>query len=976
GLNFRDNPGDIFVRGDNTTQNFTRLTVENFNLVGGDITFDTARISVLPGGRFELGGLSAAGVVGINENGSLSFPDGIDRADISLTNSDIFVNSDDGGLIDINARNLDLTQGSSFSAEIDRLAAPGAVGGDIIINATDTVSLDGSQISNILASVEGQTGDINITANSVSLRNNSVLRSETLGQGDAGNIIINASESISLSGLTGDELASGIFARVFEGAKGRGGNVNITTPNLSLADGFQIVTDLQGEGNGGNITVDATNIVFDGIASEIRSEVLSRGIGDAGNIKITTDSFSLTNEATLRTNTDGQGNAGRIEINANSVSVSNGSELASETEGQGDAGNIIINATDSISFSGIGSDGNGSGIFVRVFPRGKGKGGNVELATETLSLNGGNILADAQGEGDGGNITIDANNVVLDGSEIRSSVSSTGMGDAGTINITTDSLSLTNVAVLRTNTDGQGNANRIEINANSVSLNNGSQLSSDTNGQGNAGNIVINATESISFGNEDFAGIFARVQKEGTGTGGNVELTTTNLSLANSSQIVADTQGEGNAGDITVDATNIVLDGINSEIRSAVQSTGIGDAGDIKITTDSLSLNNSAALNTSTQEGRGDAGTVEINATSVTVDGDSEIRSETTGQGNGGNVIINASDRVSLSEDGSAIFGRSFKGAEGDAGNVEITTNSLSVTNRASVNVTSSAEGNGGDVIIEADSIELNRGRIEAQTEVGEGGNIRLEIDDDLILRNNSLISATAFADADGGNININQGLSDTEFLLFAFPPTGDSGNDIRANADRGDGGRIDITAAGVFGIEFREISALEAESNSLNDFTVTSEFGQSGETIINRTVEDPTSGLIELPQAVSDASDQISQNPCEQGIGSEFIITGKGGLPPNPNQTLKSNRVRVDLIEPFPKGKLENEETGRLGEANRLDASNISPENPTQEAVPAMGWVFNDKGEVTLTAYDPTHSGVRRSGQTPNNSCSALEAR
>ena len=230
------------------------------------------------------------------------------------------------------------------------------------------------------------------------------------------------------------------------------------------------------------------------------------------------------------------------------------------------------------------------------------------------------------------------------------------------------------------------------------------------------------------------------------------------------------------------------------------------------------------------------------------------------------------------------------------------------------------------------------------------------------------MVSATALGNADGGNININfdrdnPNLSNTELILLAFPPTGVRGNDIAANAENGDGGRIEINAAGIFGIEFRDIPPEQARSNSLNDFTVTSQFGQSGQTIINRTFDDPTSGLINLPASVSDPSDQISQNPCQQGVGSEFIVTGKGGLPPNPHETLRSDGVQVGLVKPLPNGRQGDGETVRQGENNH--------NSKTSEAVPAMGWVFNDKGQVTLTAYDPTNSGVRRSGEIPNNSCS-----
>ena len=43
-------------------------------------------IITAPGGRVELGGLSEEGTVGINNDGSLSFPLGVQRADVTLSN--------------------------------------------------------------------------------------------------------------------------------------------------------------------------------------------------------------------------------------------------------------------------------------------------------------------------------------------------------------------------------------------------------------------------------------------------------------------------------------------------------------------------------------------------------------------------------------------------------------------------------------------------------------------------------------------------------------------------------------------------------------------------------------------------------------------------------------------------------------------------------------------------------------------------
>ena len=78
----------------------------------------------------------------------------------------------------------------------------------------------------------------------------------------------------------------------------------------------------------------------------------------------------------------------------------------------------------------------------------------------------------------------------------------------------------------------------------------------------------------------------------------------------------------------------------------------------------------------------------------------------------------------------------------------------------------------------------------------------------------------------------------------------------------------------------------------------------------------------------------------------------------------LNSNTVRVGLVEPIP------------SQDQTVDTNAIRP-NPstTTEAVPAMGWVFNDQGEVTLTAYATPDTKIKRSRQQHNSTCSSVIA-
>ncbi|MHC5832986.1 MAG: filamentous hemagglutinin, partial [Nostoc sp.] len=50
-----------------------------------------------------------------------------------------------------------------------------------------------------------------------------------------------------------------------------------------------------------------------------------------------------------------------------------------------------------------------------------------------------------------------------------------------------------------------------------------------------------------------------------------------------------------------------------------------------------------------------------------------------------------------------------------------------------------------------------------------------------------------------------------------------------------------------------------------------------------------PNSGLMQLPVNLVDASQQIATG-CANNQGSQFVATGRGGVPPNPLQQVTSD--------------------------------------------------------------------------------------
>jgi large exoprotein involved in heme utilization and adhesion len=269
-----------------------------------------------------------------------------------------------------------------------------------------------------------------------------------------------------------------------------------------------------------------------------------------------------------------------------------------------------------------------------------------------------------------------------------------------------------------------------------------------------------------------------------------------------------------------------------------------------------------------------------------------------------------------------------------------IATGQLIVRDKAQVAVNSRGTGNAGNLEVTASSILLDKqGKLTAETASGQGGNISLQVQDLLLMRHGGGISTTAgtaLAGGDGGNIRI-----DTDFIVAA--PTENS--NITANAYTGRGGNINITAQGIYGIEFRP------KETSSSDITASSQFGVNGVVTINTPDVDPSRGLTELP--VEPVNVEVAQG-CQAGgtqASIEFFNTGRGGLAPNPYEPLSSNGIWEDVPAP-------TQRTASSASADRVAAS---PTTSPNKIVEAQGWLMNEKGQVVLVAQMPTsHSQGR----------------
>ena len=238
----------------------------------------------------ELAALAGNGTVGLNFNAndlSLTVPNDVERADASLNNlAFIDVSGDGSGSIAVNARNLTLRDESFLFAGVNSdLGTADAQAGDITINATDKVLFDNSFAANYVSSGSvGNSGDVSITTGFLDVLNGGYLQASTFGEGDAGSVIINATELVKFDG----EFPTGAFSQVNELAKGNSGGISINTGSLEMLNGARIDARTFGIGDAGSVTINATDVVkFDGeFFTGIFTSAYDGAIGKAGSIFI------------------------------------------------------------------------------------------------------------------------------------------------------------------------------------------------------------------------------------------------------------------------------------------------------------------------------------------------------------------------------------------------------------------------------------------------------------------------------------------------------------------------------------------------------------------------------------------------------------------------------------------------------------------------------------------------------------------
>jgi filamentous hemagglutinin family protein len=584
-----------------------------------------------------------------------------------------------------------------------------------------------------------------------------------------------------------------------------------------------------------------------------------------------------------------------VNIDVERLIMKEGVNISSQTFSTGKAGNININASEAVEVIGSILQGQFPTILSTV-TNGMGNAGALTINTAKLIIqDGAQVLSTTRSTGEGGELTITALKLVQ----------VTGTAVNG------------NLSFLSSQTSAQGNAGSLTITTPVLQILDGAQVSSGTMGTGEGGNLTINAGELVQIqrgtsSNRFSTGLFAATLV--SGDAGSIKITTPVLQILDGGIVSASTSGKGKGGSLTVNASE------------SIQLIGTSANGQVP---SSLSVQ---ANRTATAE----AGSLTITTPVLLVRDGGQIISSTFGTNKAGSLTIKATESVQLigtSANGqipSGLFARSE--GRGNGGDLRIDTPMLMISNQAQATVSSTGEGIAGNIDITADKVRLNNGKVIAQANSTDGGNILLDIKDLILLRRNSEISATAgtaSAGGDGGNISIK-----APFIVAVSKEN----SDITANAFLGQGGNININTQGIFGLQFREAVT------DFSDITASSELGVNGVVEINNPDIDPSQGLVELPTQLVDVSRLINENLCvAANEGSAFIVTGRGGLPASPYEILNPEVGWEDwsIVEStisLPKTPISSHPVDK-------------PQHRTAKIVEAQGMVKTADGTVILTA-------------------------
>ena len=396
--------------------------------------------------------------------------DAINLSGSGISTIGVFGSSGSMGDLNLITPTLNLRDGSILSSTTFNPQQGGNItirSSEVVLSGTPTQALvPGGILLNTIGS-SGASGAVRIDTDRLRIEQDAEIVSQSgailtdfvfdVG-GAGGRIEITATDAIEIQaeGSALNPFSSAITSDTFSNAPA--GSIDIATGRLSLANGAEISASTKGGGQGGSVTITASDRVelrgsnpFSGrsrITANSGSLNFPTATGDGGNIQLSTPDLRLQPEATIQVNGSGLGPAGSLTLNGDRLTLSGATISASSRNGSG--GNLVLNhhdlrlrdqamiITDSLSDNG----------------------GNITISTETLTaLENSDITANAL-QGFGGRVAIAATGIF--GTDFRplltpasdiTATSALGSQFSGVVQLTTPEVDTTSAGLVNLPTE-------------------------------------------------------------------------------------------------------------------------------------------------------------------------------------------------------------------------------------------------------------------------------------------------------------------------------------------------------------------------------------------------------------------------------------------------------------------------------------------------------------------------------------------
>jgi filamentous hemagglutinin family protein len=469
---------------------------------------------------------------------------------------------------------------------------------------------------------------------------------------------------------------------------------------------------------GGPIDIEAQTITLTN-QSEIKTEVFT---GTFSSVDASGETVTVTYFGNTRTICDCTVTAGAIDIKANSMTGTEGSISAQ--------GGSIIDI----------SPGIGGAITIH------GMGNNE---SNLLNLQNFNLLAgtSASVNAQGGPIQLLARDILLD--NVR--IDNTGLSDGDLSLISSNSIQAINSTISSRTQEGT---------AGIILIDGGRELDlKATNVLSDGGLIGAGGEITVSANQINLSGGSIKATANGFLDSGTIILAGQQITLSNQASIATDSTGKSFSG-------APFLNSAGSAGKIAIHGTGA--AGSMA---NNLLVDNSS-ISTTTTNGKPTnlPATIEVNAQTMNLVNSAQIRTDSSGVANAGDIHLTSGDNISIAN--STV---STEATQASGGNIEVTAPNL--VRLVGANLTSSVAGppgsNGGNITVDTAHPQFviiqDNSQILAKANEGQGGRITI-IGGVVLQEPGSVLDATAGPAGISGTINIQSPIQQLSGAIAPLP--------------------------------------------------------------------------------------------------------------------------------------------------------------------------------------------------------------